>query len=767
MPGELRLAVPDERQAARYFVRVLRAFDRHRLAAVGLVTLSLSVGPLVSAGLDEFFSPLEVAFAWLEHLLELLVIAAALMAVYALLDEALPRRLRLRLAIVCLALACASMVLTLLLYAYYARGFAYLPPVLRLVADSLRWGLPAALLAVIADVHRHAMQVDAAAQAAEAAGSRWRRDEGEQQLALLQAQIEPHFLFNVLGNVRRLYRTSPEAGAAAVGSLMRYLRTTLPQVRNQRGRLGDELELVRSYLELFQVRMGPRLTFSIDVDAALHPAEFPPMLLVTLVENAIKHGLEPAGGGHVEVVGQRRAGSLEVAVLDDGAGFGGAPSGGTGVGLANVRRQLAARYQDEGRLTLAARQPRGAGATISVPWRPADSPPAPAPASASASAAEAAADGTATPTGAVTRPANRGNHDAAPTGLLRWLRGHRGAIAMAGLLAFSPPLAFFTGSLSVMREPTSADWAILGFWWLLYAIGLWCLLLLAGYVGLSLLSQRGNLTAMPIWIAAAVVVATCVSLATAGGRAEILIEQGVVQSVQGLRLSSLILALTPALLFFAHLQRSHRHEQAVLRLAAAQAEQRAAGRRIVQARLQSLQARIDPHLLFEMLDVVRRCYGIDPERAEHLLDELASFLRSALPRLRSESSSVPREIGLAQQYVQLRRMAGEALAAGQAGLPALAAQISDEALHARFPPGVLLPLLDDVLRAAGGVASLSARRAADDCLLVLNLPQPPDDAVIVRVRERLASVYGRLAGLAIEVSGASVMAAVRVPYEST
>jgi hypothetical protein len=232
-----------------------------------------------------------------------------------------------------------------------------------------------------------------------------------------------------------------------------------------------------------------------------------------------------------------------------------------------------------------------------------------------------------------------------------------------------------------------------------------------------------------------------------------------------LRLNSFILAVTPALLFFAHLQRSQRHEQAVLRLAAAQAGQRAADRRIVQTRLQGLQARTDPQLLFEMLDVVRRSYGIDPDRAERLLDELASFLRSALPRLRSESSSVPREIGLAQHYVQLRRMASEALDGGYSRPPALAADISEEALHARFPPGVLLPLLDDVLRTSGGAATLSAQRAANDCLLVLDLPLPPHDAAVVRVRELLASIYGKLADLAIEPAGGRVVAAVRVPYE--
>ena len=106
----------------------------------------------------------------------------------------------------------------------------------------------------------------------------------------------------------------------------------------------------------------------------LHETEFPPMLLVTLVENAIKHGLEPAGGGRILVRARRSRNMLEVAVQDDGAGFGGTASGGTGVGLANVRRQLAARYKSQARLTLEARAPRGASATILLPLRSAAAP---------------------------------------------------------------------------------------------------------------------------------------------------------------------------------------------------------------------------------------------------------------------------------------------------------------------------------------------------------------------------------------------------------
>ncbi len=306
---------------------------------------------MVSSDLFDFFSPSELALAWFEHLVELAVLAAALTAAYTLLDEALPRRMPLRLAILCAMLFGLSTVLTLLLYAYYAHGFDNLLPPLRLLADSLRFGLPAVFLALVADVHQRALQIDSAARAAEVLRVHLGQDESEQQLALLQAQIEPHFLFNVLGAVRRLYRTRPQAGSDTIASLMRYLRAALPQLRRRSACLGDEFELVRAYLDLFQIRMGARLTFSIEADPTLREVEFPPMLLITLVENAIKHGLEPVGGGNVLVRARRSRKMLEVAVLDDGAGFGAAASGGTGVGLANVRRQLAARYKSRARLT--------------------------------------------------------------------------------------------------------------------------------------------------------------------------------------------------------------------------------------------------------------------------------------------------------------------------------------------------------------------------------------------------------------------------------
>jgi len=354
----------------RYIRRVVRALGWRRLAVVLLMTFLWSSRRLFSSDMIDFFSPAELGMLGLELYAEIAVVAATLMLGYTLLDEAMPRGAPLRLAALCASLLTLSVAMTALLYAYYGHTFDDLPPPVRLFADSLRWGLPAVLLAVVAELHERAIRTQAAAYAEEQSRVQLGRDETEQQLALLQAQIEPHFLFNVLGSIRRLYRTQPQAGAHTVASLLRYLREALPQLRSQQANLGHELELVRAYLDLFQVRMGARLAFTIEADRALHGIAFPPMLLVTLVENAIKHGIEPSGaGGHVTVRARRSGDMLEVAVLDDGVGFGGAPTAGTGVGLVNVRRQLKARYGSTARLALESREPRGASATLVIPLR--------------------------------------------------------------------------------------------------------------------------------------------------------------------------------------------------------------------------------------------------------------------------------------------------------------------------------------------------------------------------------------------------------------
>src|SRR5258708_31931237 len=317
-----------------YVGRVARAFDRYRIGAVVLVTVLLSVGTLFSTDLFSFFSPVEIALEWARHFAELAAIATVLTVGYTLLEEGLPARLPLLVPILCAALLVMATMATVLLYGYYAQGFEHLPPPQRLVATSLRFGLPAVFLALVADAHRRALRADSAAGAGEATRLLLGHDESERQLRLLQAQLEPHFLFNVLGNVRRLYRVRPQDGSDMIASLMRYLRAALPQLRSRSGTLGDELDLARACLDLCRVRMGERMVFAIDADAELRDIAFPPMLLITLVENAIKHGLEPLGGGHVVVRGGRLTQELRTDGPATGAGFSAHVSSAPGAGLA-------------------------------------------------------------------------------------------------------------------------------------------------------------------------------------------------------------------------------------------------------------------------------------------------------------------------------------------------------------------------------------------------------------------------------------------------
>jgi sensor histidine kinase YesM len=186
------------------------------------------------------------------------------------------------------------------------------------------------------------------------------------RLSALQAQIEPHFLFNTLANVRRLYETTPNRGREMLSSLIGYLQAALPSMRSDTSSLGRELDLARSFLNILQMRMGERLQFSISADADLRDLPMPPMVLPTLVENAIKHGLGPLPeGGRIDIRARRSGGDLEIEVRDTGAGF--TANKGTGVGLANTRSRLAGLYGSRAGLQLTAAEPRGVVATLRLP----------------------------------------------------------------------------------------------------------------------------------------------------------------------------------------------------------------------------------------------------------------------------------------------------------------------------------------------------------------------------------------------------------------
>jgi signal transduction histidine kinase len=212
-------------------------------------------------------------------------------------------------------------------------------------------------------------EVRAQAATATAAEEGLKRQLAEAQLKMMQAQVEPHFLFNTLASVDYLIETDPARASTMQKNLIQYLRAALPQMREGSTTLGKELTLCRAYLEILKVRMEDRLQFAITVPQGLSSAQFPPMMLQSLVENAIKHGLEPkAEGGTLTITADISHGTLRVTVADTGLGFGAAATGGTGVGLANVRERLAALYGGTAKVTVQGNTPSGTIATIEVPY---------------------------------------------------------------------------------------------------------------------------------------------------------------------------------------------------------------------------------------------------------------------------------------------------------------------------------------------------------------------------------------------------------------
>jgi sensor histidine kinase YesM len=188
----------------------------------------------------------------------------------------------------------------------------------------------------------------------------------EANLKLLQAQIEPHFLFNTLSNVLSLLDTDTEKGKSMLMDFVHYLRTSLSKIRGNKTTLGQEMEMIQAYLNIFKVRMGNRLHFKIDLPEKLKANSFPPMLIQPLVENAIKHGLEPkVDGGDILIRGIEKDGVLRLEVIDTGGGF--IREQESGMGLSNIRERLFSLYGNSGRLILEENSPQGLKAAIEVP----------------------------------------------------------------------------------------------------------------------------------------------------------------------------------------------------------------------------------------------------------------------------------------------------------------------------------------------------------------------------------------------------------------
>lgn len=189
----------------------------------------------------------------------------------------------------------------------------------------------------------------------------------EAELKALQAQVEPHFLFNTLASLRRLISTEPIAAEAMLDNLVTYLRNAMPDMRAQLSTVGRELKLAESYLAIMRVRMGAeRLDYAIHCPVEFQEHPFPPAMLISLVENAVKHGLQKSMlDGRIHVLVERRDDAIVAIVQDNGVGL--SAVSGTGVGLMNIRQRLEALYGRRAQLFAAAREPAGFESSISIP----------------------------------------------------------------------------------------------------------------------------------------------------------------------------------------------------------------------------------------------------------------------------------------------------------------------------------------------------------------------------------------------------------------
>jgi sensor histidine kinase YesM len=184
---------------------------------------------------------------------------------------------------------------------------------------------------------------------------------------MLQAQIEPHFLFNTLGNVVSFIDKDPKAAKELLQHITMSLRLSLRRSREDVSTLAREAEMLKSYLSIFKIRLGPRLDFNIDIPGELLEFPFPPMLLQPLVENAVIHGIEPKiEGGRVEIKAEKRDGLVRISVSDTGLGFSDAVNA-HGIGIENVKARLQGLYKDAAALILEDNTPCGTVATIEVP----------------------------------------------------------------------------------------------------------------------------------------------------------------------------------------------------------------------------------------------------------------------------------------------------------------------------------------------------------------------------------------------------------------
>ncbi len=329
------------------------------------IVLALSTQLLFQLDLYRNWPLADILLGWSDHLVDQLVVGVSMFAAVAL-GAAIPARSPARKhAMVVVAIAIGALLGEVL---HMLR--APLPPDVStpaiLIAKSVRWMVIGVLAYAFFVFHLEAERASALAHENELHTVRLELQMTQARVQSLRAYIEPHFLFNTLANIQQLYRTAPERGRAMLVNFIAYVRAALPRMQHERTTLGQDVALARAYLSVLQVRMGSRLRVHFDTPEPLLALPFPPLSLSTLVENAIKHGVNPLPeGGAITVTARLIDDQLRVDVIDTGAGL--RTSGGTGSGLANLRARLATLYGNSASLALQSNEPRGIRATILLP----------------------------------------------------------------------------------------------------------------------------------------------------------------------------------------------------------------------------------------------------------------------------------------------------------------------------------------------------------------------------------------------------------------
>ena len=332
-----------------------------------VISLMMSTEFLAQPFVWRNWPAVEVLAGWIGVAADRLMVACAVSAFVVAADRFGPARGRGRIFALGLAVLIGAVVGEALRFA--ANPFSWETDIPAVVGRILEWALISAAGIGILTTWRLGNDLATDAAAAAAVEARLSRMRTSFALDALQRQIEPHFLFNTLATVKRFSQSAPEDGRALVERLYDYVSTILDASRRTSSTLGEELDLARAYLDVCAVRMDSRLAVTIDFDPRLRDFRVPPLMLGTLVENAVRHGLAPFPGvGRLALKAHVAGAHVEIVVSDNGVGL--KDEAGVGIGLANLTARLRLLYGGHASFRLVGIAPHGCAAILRLPYEP-------------------------------------------------------------------------------------------------------------------------------------------------------------------------------------------------------------------------------------------------------------------------------------------------------------------------------------------------------------------------------------------------------------